>query len=114
MHNDVFWKMVDLHTRNPRLAKTFEDWRRYVRVTPFYELEHGLIGYFGFSKPQSDAWSDWKRSVENKDEQLLIDAKLDVAKKMTWEGKLPGRFEWLLDVGWEDSDAICSICNVHH
>lgn len=109
-----FWKMVDLHTRNPRLAKTIEDWRRYVSNTPFYELEHGLVGYFGLSKEQSNAWIDWKQSVDLRDDALLIQAKLDVAKKLTWEDKLPGRFEWLLDVGWEDPDAICSVCGQHH
>jgi len=114
MNNQMFWETVNLAQCNPRLYKTWRDWMRYLRVTPWYELEHGLKGYFGCSQEQSDAWTDWRRSVELNDERILIDAKLAVAQKLTWEGKFPSRFQWLMDEGWEDPEAVCSYCGQHH
>jgi hypothetical protein len=113
--NKMFWQEVGLARRNPRLYKTWKDWVHYLEVTPFYELAHGLKGYFGASDEQVRAWEDFAQSRDAKDDEIVIQAKLAFAQKATWEnGRLPSRFEWLLDEGWEDPDARCSICGEHH
>ena len=95
----MFWQSVDLATANPRLYKCWEDWNRFLQETPFYELERGLVEYFGCHPEQVSAWIDWKQSKQMKDDSIVIDTKWAWAQKVTWDSRWPRRFQWLLEDG---------------
>ena len=91
MDNDAFWQLVCWAKGSPRLYEAVCDFMHFVRVTPWYEMQQVLDGYFGFRREVGVLWIEYARmkalrACEREAELLYGWAVAATINPMGWPG----------------------------